>query len=226
MTRVIALLKQYSCPIIHCAVVATLLAATVIAMRVGFSYAMEKATEWTAEIIPQVAEYMSEVPAVRSTEAGRTRLRSQFNLAQERAKAHLGVAKLFVANYYMSTIVSFVIGVVVAISLFFIMQGGWGSKPYVQTVFIASSAIVTFFGAFPYVFQQPQNIASNLQSHYGHVALQHEILTYAAAGLDAEKKALPLGKFLVYVDSRLSSLNQLAITLDPSKVPTYKFDAK
>jgi hypothetical protein len=84
----------------------------------------------------------------------------------------------------MSIIVFSVAGAIAAVSLVLISQKGWkDANEYIITVFFVMTTATVFFGAFPGLFRHEETIAENKRLYLKYVALEDEILTYAATGL-------------------------------------------
>jgi hypothetical protein len=208
---------------IHVSIVIALLVLTALIQVYAFRYVGSRAATWlqdTAPVAPQHYPGASD-PQVAQQQG---RLLAQFALAKERERMHLQLAVHYLQNYYMAIVVSMAMGAIAAIALFAITSRGWAAAhPLVKTVFVAATALATFFASFPTVFKQPENFTANLASYRNHIALENEILTYLVSGLKADGKEATLPAFLVHVDGELARLHQLALAMDPDAKPQYSF---
>lgn len=118
---------------------------------------------------------------------------------------------------------------IAAIALIFITVRGWGkANQYIKTVFITATALTAYFGAFPPVFQQSQNIADNKKLYLQYIALHNEAMSYLPSQENINGEPKKVSEFIHYVDKQLVQLNTFAIGFDDTKVPNYKgiFDIK
>lgn len=212
----------------HALLVASLIFVSLIAIkRPAQQEARKRAEDWTEQLQPSFSSELASFSRIEGPELERERLASQLELVGKRSEHHRTVTAYFLSNYYMAIMESLVFGAIAAIALFFITKSGFGSaNPYVVTTFITATAITTFFGAFPSVFKQSENVADNKVLYLRYVALQNEMLTFSATGLGPSGTAQTPSKYIVSVDAQLNELNNLAIGFDFSKIPKYNFQSR
>jgi hypothetical protein len=125
----------------------------------------------------------------------------------------------FFEVYYLAISVMLFCGAILAIALFFIAQKGWGpTNQYLKTVFVVMAATVAFYGLFPPVFQQEQNISDNKELFLEYETLRREVESYpmTCKNLAGEQKSP--GDFINYVDGEMKRLGKIAIGFDYTKI--------
>lgn len=182
---------------------------------------------WFKELAPKGQPQIESFEQLNASNLERARLKDQLVLLRVRSQHHLTVALFFFMNYYMAILQAFVMGSVAASALFFIAKDGYGkTKSYVITVFVTATVLTTIFGAFPSVFRQSENVADNKYLYLKYIALQNEMLSYGATGMDATLKKCTPAEFIAYIDKELNQANNVAVGFDASKIPVVKFDIK
>lgn len=187
------------------------------------SQAETRADAWLRELHPAavhmdslaiVADLRTPAPEIR-------RLGTQFDVIQRRRKVHGEVAVYFYARYYMALTIASVAGLLAAAMLVHITRVGWvQAHRYVRITFGVAAATAAFFGAFPTMFRQPENIADNAALYLSYANLENEVLSYLATGEDRTGQPLPPKDFVHALDRRLAELNQIPIGFDASRIPT------
>ena len=125
----------------------------------------------------------------------------------------------FFQAYYMAICVVMFAGGIAALALFFIAQNGWsGTNPYVKTVFLVMTAFAAYFGLFPSVFQQQQNISDNKTLFLAYKALENVVVSYPLTLTDVAGEAKTPAQFITYVDSKMNTLGNIAIGFDYTKI--------
>lgn len=207
-------------------VIALVSISLVVSMTIPSSKRVD-ADAWLQGLTPIGAPQIESFEKVQANEMERARLKDQLTLARERSKHHLTIAVYFFSNYYMAILQAFIMGAVAAVALFFITKVGYSqASPNVVTVFITATVLATAYGAFPTVFRQPDNVAENKALYLRYIALQNEMLTYAATGLDNSAKKVPAAEYISHIDKELNKANNVAIGFDATKLPVVKFDIK
>ena len=209
----------------HGLIVLGLIILAVIGQIMSVRKVERMADNWVENI---KTEDPAKTPAIPSgfnaSESEKARLLEQVKTIRGRAIHHFSVMKFFYSRYYMAISLVLVTGVITAIALFFITKNGWDHVPsqFVKTVFITAAALTVYFGAFPPVFKQSQNIADNKKLYLQYMALHDEVMSYLSVqeGLNGEQKTAP--QFIHYLDKQLIELNTFAIGFDDTKIPNYK----
>lgn len=125
----------------------------------------------------------------------------------------------FYVNYFISIVMVMTAGVIVALTLFFIAQQGWtNTKSYVRSIFLVTSAYAAFYGLFPPVFQQQQNIVDNKDLFLKYKALESEVESYSVTLVTNKNEPKNAREFITYVDSEMSRLGNIALGFDITKV--------
>ncbi len=151
------------------------------------------------------------------------RIVSQLAEIRIRIAHHFDVMVYFYVRYYMAILTFGVAAAMAAVTLLFISKRGIdGANPYILNLFIVTTACSAFYGAFPGVFRQEQNITDNKALYLQYVALEQEVLSYSVTGEDITGTKTTAAKFIHYVDQQLAKFNNIAIGFDPSKVPNFK----
>ncbi|MBV9211152.1 MAG: hypothetical protein JOZ52_11010, partial [Acidobacteria bacterium] len=169
--------------------------------------------------------------------AEQARLQDQLERVRQRMRLYLEVMKFFYTRYYMAILTFAIAGALAAITLVLVSKRGWeATNEYILTAFFVMTACTVFYGAFPGVFQQEQNIKENKVLYLKYEALENEILSYAVTNESRvvppdSLASLPDGKlqdttvaakqFIHYVDEQLAQGN-IAVGFDYNKVPNYK----
>ena len=200
----------------------------IILTMIGKSIVVDQANSIADEWVEKVeVEDPNQAPTIPSsfdaTDAEAKRLLEQVKTIRNRALHHFAVMKFFYARYYMAISIAMALGVIAATALLFITRSGWDRvNPYVKTIFITASALTAYFGAFPPVFQQSQNIADNKKLYLQYIALHDEVISYLPLQENINGEQKKVSEFIHYVDRQLVQLNTFAIGFDDTKVPNYK----
>ncbi|WP_207537256.1 hypothetical protein [Sabulicella rubraurantiaca] len=182
-----------------------------------------------AELLPGLLSY----PA---TETERRRIADQAVKVQRLECMHADLLKGYIANSYMSLVVSIVFGAISAVALFFMSSKGWSaSSNYLVTVLVTSGAIAAFFGAFPGMFQQPVMVTANRVQVVRYEALLDGMASHVVAPriipVACLRDAIGVGprvceqryssaEFIACTDAALAAL-ELPFALDPDAAPNY-----
>lgn len=186
-------------------------------------YADKKAKEWL--VTTDETALPSQSLAV--TAAEKTRLYQQFQEIQLRIQRHSAVMIYFYKQYYISISMTYALGLVAGICLFFISKVGWKDANHgLINIFIVTSSAALFYGQLPGIFKQDTNMAANRNLYLDYIALKNEVLSYAATGGIAGRDpnnpnaftAISPKIFIYYVDQRLTKLNQIPIDFDITRV--------
>ncbi|MFN2455715.1 MAG: hypothetical protein ABR577_16010 [Pyrinomonadaceae bacterium] len=147
------------------------------------------------------------------------RLDEQLAGIRARRNHHGVVMAFFFKAYYMAISVVLFSGLIAALALFFIAQNGWsGTNPYVKTVFLVMTAVTAYYGLFPSVFQQQQNISDNKTLFLAYKGLENEVTSYPLTLTDISGGAKTPTQFITYVDSKMNTLGNIAIGFDYTKI--------
>lgn len=217
----------------HLGLIASILGFLMLLGIAAVKQARTAAGEWTADfVIGKELLFPPERTTIQPEH--RARLTSQFTEVGKRIEHHVEVMVYFYAAYYMSIVTFSVAAALAAVALVLVSKQGWDSaNEYIATIFFTTTAASAFFGSFPAVFQQQQNISDNKELALKFLALQNEIVTYAVTGealsydAPAADRKAPLGiastpaEFLHYVDLKVSRDN-IAIGFDVKQVANYK----
>lgn len=157
----------------------------------------------------------------------KARLQAQHCTIRMKADKHLEITNAFYTWHYMAITQTLLFGAIGGVALFTIAQCGWGNAgQYSKTVFLTASSISLFFGVFPKIYQQEQNIANNKQIHLNYRMLDNEILTYLSTGKNIQGKDVKPELFINYLDQKMNQLNDIAVGLDDSQVPDFSQSLK
>jgi hypothetical protein len=205
-------------------IVLGLIALTIIIQKLSIKLAESKAEEWFKEI---KGEAPSDPPALPSdfnaSDSEKNRLLEQIRTIRGRSLHHLIVMKYFYSRYYMAISIILFTGIIAAITLLFITKKGWDqADQYVKTVFITTTALTAYFGAFPTVFKQSQNIADNKKLYLQYTALHDKVMSFLPSQENIHGESKKMSEFIHYIDKQLVQLNTFAIGFDDTKVPNYK----
>lgn len=158
-------------------------------------------------------------PSPTPTEAEEKRLEVQLRTIRDRIKHHADVMAYFYVNYFVSIVMVMTAGVIVALTLFFIAQQGWtNTNSYVRAVFLAASAYAAYYGLFPPVFQQQQNIVDNKELFLKYKVLESEVASYFVTLMTSKNELKNAREFITYVDSEMGRLGNIALGFDITKV--------
>ena len=158
-------------------------------------------------------------PLPTPTETEEKRIKVQLRTIRDRIKHHGDVMAYFYVNYFISIVMVMTAGVIVALTLFFIAQQGWtNTKSYVRSIFLVTSAYAAFYGLFPPVFQQQQNIVDNKDLFLKYKALESEVESYSVTLVTNKNEPKNAREFITYVDSEMSRLGNIALGFDITKV--------
>lgn len=147
------------------------------------------------------------------------RLDEQLGSIRARINHHGAVMAFFYKAYYMSIVIVMFAGIIAALTLFFIAQDGWSdTNPYVKTVFLVMTAAAAYYGLFPTVFQQQQNISDNKALFLAYKALENEVISYPLTLTNIKGEGKTPAQFITYVDSEMGRLGNIAIGFDYTKI--------
>jgi hypothetical protein len=148
------------------------------------------------------------------------RLQEQFNRIRDREKTHLNIMIYFYERYYMAISISAIAGIIAAVALLFISKSGWSNaNTYVVTVFLVTSSTSAYFGAFPTLFEQKKNIDNNKSIYKIHAGMEQQVLSYVSSGKDSDGKTKALDEYILKIDDMLAKNHQIAVELNPAKIP-------
>ncbi|MDT5293909.1 MAG: hypothetical protein QOJ76_789 [Acidobacteriota bacterium] len=152
----------------------------------------------------------------------RHRLDEQLGSIRAKINHHGAVMAFFFEAYYMAISVVLFTGLIAAVALFFIAQNGWSNTdPYVKTIFLVMAAAAAYYGLFPPVFQQQQNISDNKTLFLEYKSLENEVVSYPLTGANIQGDPKTAKQFITYVDSTMKTLGNIAIGFDYTKI-SYK----
>jgi hypothetical protein len=158
-------------------------------------------------------------PTPPPTEAEQKRMDAQLRTIRDRTKHHGDVMAFFYVNYFVAIVLVLCAGLLVALSLFFIAQGGWnGTNSYVRAIFIVASAVTAFYGLFPPVFEQQKNITDNKQLFLEYKSLESELESYNVTRATLKNEAKTPAEFINHLDAQMSRLGNIALGFDIGKI--------
>ena len=200
----------------------------VLIMAVAFSIG-RKADQWARDwAVPLVkanakrAEHDAELQ-VPGTDSEQARLKTQLRDVRAWAEHHRLITAFFYSRYYVAITMTSLTALFAAFLVGAISIEGWQSaSPYAVTALIVFAGGAAFFGAFPGVYRQEENITKNKALYLGYVALENEMLSYFVTGTgDPDGPAIPPEEYIHAVDGKLRSLNDMVVRFDRSAVPDY-----
>lgn len=187
------------------------------------SYAHTYAEKWLSSDISYLAKpiklkYSNNFDS--DDEFKKERLQEQFNRIRDREKTHLYIMIYYYERYYMAVSISTMAGIIAAVALLFISRSGWSNaNTYVVTVFLVMSSVTAFFGAFPTLFEQKKNIDNNKAIYKIHAGMEQQVLSYVSSGKDSDGNTKTLDAYILKIDDLLAKNHQIAIELNPTKIP-------
>jgi ABC-type multidrug transport system fused ATPase/permease subunit len=214
----------------HTLIVIGLLVVVVFASHIVGTEGYRESREWSRTLDPNfedsVSPYEQLTITAKLSDGTQQRLREQYREIRGRARHHLKVMAYFFTNYYRAIQMIALLGAIAAVALFFVAFKGWTStNQYVRNLFITATVLTAYFSLYPTVFKQQDNITDNKNLYLEYVAIQDDVRTFAATGqsfLGAEGTAKTNeADFLHNIDQRMSTLNNIAIGFDYTKV-SYK----
>jgi hypothetical protein len=180
------------------------------------------AKSWLAELHPTPVRMdplaMRRDLAINNPEA--RRLSHQLDEIRRRRKVHGDIAMYFYARYYMAIMIASATGLLAASMLLHITRSGWAqAHRFAKVTFVVAAATAAYFGAFPTMFRQSQNISDNVALYLGYANLENEVLSYFATGENVAGQKQKPGEFVHVLDRRMAELNQIPIGFDATKLP-------
>jgi Calx-beta domain len=134
---------------------------------------------WREYLVPRKEQLLSFPEGTQLTAAEQVRLKDQLERTRQRSLLHLDVMTFYYTRYYMAIIMLLLVASLAAITLVLIGKKGWEStNQYIITTFFIMMAASVFFGAWPKVFRQEQNITDNKVFFLKYMALENEIFSY------------------------------------------------
>lgn len=175
------------------------------------------ATATVADAKPSGAATPKPTPTPSAVE--QKRLDAQLRTIRDRIKHHGEVMAFFYVNYFVAIVMVMVAGLIVAVTLFMIAQKGWtGTSSYVEAIFIVASMWVAFYGLFPPVFQQEQNITDNKALFLKFKGLETEVESYPVTLLTLKNESKTPREFINHIDFELDRLGNIALGFDVNKI--------
>jgi len=214
-----------SLPAKHALLVVGLFAVIMaIALSVG-----QKADQWARDWAVPVVKANSERAAqdarlaVPGTLGEQARLKAQLRDARGWAEHHRLVTAFFYGRYYVAITMTSLSALFAAFLVGTIGIKGWQhASPYAVTTLIVFGGAAAFFGAFPGLYQQEENITKNKALYLGYVALENEMLSYFATYPGDPKNPPPRpNEYIHTVDEKLRGLNDMVVKFDRSAIPDY-----
>jgi hypothetical protein len=143
----------------------------------------------------------------------------QMATIRSQANVHILVMKYFYTRYYMAIALASAAGIIAAGCLFYISKEGWKvANNYIINIFIVTSSIAIFVGAFPAMFQQDKNIRDNSALYIDYTNLENQLLTSLATQKSFEGKKLTLDEIIHSTNSKLNELNKIAVGFDSNSI--------
>ncbi len=134
---------------------------------------------WHEYLVPQKEQLLTFPEGNQLTAAEQVRLKDQLERTRQRSLLHLDVMTFYYTRNYMAIIMLLLVASLAAITLVLIGKRGWeATTQYIITTFFIMMAASVFFGAWPKVFRQEQNITDNKVFFLKYMALENEIFSY------------------------------------------------
>jgi len=199
-----------------------------VIMAVAFSVG-KKADQWAVEwAVPVVAANTQRVTqdsklAVPGSASQQTRLKSQLQDVRAWAEHHRLITAFFYARYYVAITMASLTALFAAFLVGTIGIKGWQhASSYAVTALIVFAGASAFFGAFPGLYGQEENVTKNKALYLGYVALENEMLSYFATYPGDAKNPQPHpGEYIHSMDGKLRGLNDMVVKFDRSAIPDY-----
>lgn len=148
------------------------------------------------------------------------RLESQHDHIRVRARTHLEIMIYYYSRYYMAVTLTAVAVIGAGATMLLISKKGWeGAGKGVITVFLTLSCLSAYFGTFPALFEQEDNIKENKKLFAIYANMEDRILSYAATGEDTDRNKKDIRTFIHLIDKELATYNKMPVKLDPSSIP-------
>lgn len=176
------------------------------------------------------------VAGLDATEGEKLRLIQQINTATIKGEQSLAKARYYYINLVASMWMVLPLGLIAGFTLFLISQKGWSqAHKYQKTIFITASSTLLLMVQIPLLLKYEDNYGSNKDLFVSYERIQNELrsylsTSYASGSLNTSNMQTPGDQapaqikprdFILYIDTRLATLNQFAIDLDPSILPDY-----
>jgi len=202
-------------------------------MAVAFSVG-KKADQWASDWAVPVVKANTERAtadsklAVPGTPGEQARLKTQLRDVRAWAEHHRVVTAFFYGRHYVAITMTSLTALFAAFLVGTIGIKGWQhASSYAVTALIVFGGAAAFFGAFPGVYQQEENITKNKALYLGYVGLENEMLSYFATYSDDPKKEQPPpDRYIHTVDEKLRGLNDMVVRFDRSAIPNYEAEIK
>lgn len=146
-------------------------------------------------------------------------LGEQTRIVRSLVRHHGEVMESFFENYYKAIAVVMLTGILAAVALLHIMQKGWElANPYAKTVFVVMTAATAYYGLFPTVFKQEENIKDNKALFLEYKTLENELMSYRATCGNLKGEAADPKQFITYINFEIDRLSNIAIGFDYTKI--------
>lgn len=211
-----------STPARHAYLVLALLAIIIVA-QIGFrnlSYDLGERLEPVQLPAASMEEAKKWLASSNYTDQEQARLWQQLAEIANRRRNHLATTSFFYKNYFISLSMALLTGIAASVCLAIITRRGWGAtSPYVITCLVVLSGAASLFVLQPAIYKQEQNIADNKALYLSYAALENEVLSKLATGVDNQGEAVTAPGLIHAIDGELNRLNNIAIGFDTSRVP-------
>jgi len=160
------------------------------------------------------------VPGGEANKRYLARIQEQFSQVRARGAMHFSIIIFYYKSYFISTMMTSLLGVVAAIFLIFLSKRGWQeSNPYLVICFLVTTASSLLFATMPSVFEYEHNINSNFENYSKYNALENLVRTFSKTGTIESrfmKKPIKDAKgFISFIDDQMQVLSTVPIKFNP-----------
>jgi hypothetical protein len=201
--------------------------ATPLSAHFAYTHGFSIAERWTNELQPKLqliddkTTHFCVVPGTTPGSAS-ARLEQDYREIRSRMAHHLAVLEYFYANYFRAIFMGSILGAISGVCLFYIANKGWtNSNNYVIVVFVFTTVTTAYYLSYVTIFREQENISDNKVLYLQYVALGNDILTYCSTGLTDDPQ-VSIDKYARQVDTRMATVNNIAIGFDYTKIADYK----
>jgi hypothetical protein len=158
---------------------------------------------------------------VNTTDVQSKRLIILNNALQKYKEQHeITFLKLYKYHFTSSTLF-LIFSILSALALFIVTQEGWkNTSHFIKTLFLACTAMASFFGLSISTFEQKISIDQNADTYIKYDNLQKKLVNFCATSMTIEGDSIQFDKFHSKIMSEAKNMHGFYLEFDPESIDT------
>ncbi len=202
----------------------------VVLMYILFSNMKQQGRNWGEQWTKPITEYSKAVDEMlnnakinKGTQEQQSRLKQQIDLIQSRAEVHKQIMIYLYTRYFTSIVMVATFGVILAVLLLYGSINGVRNLPlYLLAILYFVLAGTLYWGSFPLIFKQDENIAKNKELYLSYIGLENQILSYLSTDrIKPDDEDINIREYILILDVELNKLNKLPLGFEPPEAKDY-----